>query len=120
MGVKLQAGVVIRERFCLVRPLGAGGHSSVWLAEDRAVQGESVAIKFLDPALCARPRVLERFEREGRLLSTLSHPSIAKVIAYNAEQSQPFIAMEYVKGATLSSFVARHSSERSPISLDRI
>ena len=76
----LRPGLVLGGEFELVRPLGAGGLGSVWLALDRSL-GRDVALKLMrppdDPA--ARARFRDGFEREARILAAAEHPSILPV-----------------------------------------
>jgi WD40 repeat protein/tRNA A-37 threonylcarbamoyl transferase component Bud32 len=85
--------------------LGHGGMGSVWLAE--RVDGlfsRQVALKLVHPALVSRV-LMERSAREREILASLNHPNIARLIdAGYAEDGQPYLALEYVAGAPLSSY----------------
>ncbi len=83
----------------VVEKLGEGGMGVVYRAEDVTL-GRSVAIKFLT-SLDRHYRA--RFLREARAVSRLNHPNIAAVYEYGeAEDGQPYLVMEFVKGDTLS------------------
>ncbi len=93
--------------FQLVRPLGHGGMGEVWLA--RQADGRvarDVALKL--PALHQQGDVWrERFRRERDILAKLEHPHIARL--YDAgvtDTGQPWLAMEFVEGMSLSEQVA--------------
>lgn len=93
-------------RYRLIREIGHGGMSSVWLAEysDGQLQRE-VALKL--PFLWQRMQI-ERFVRERDLLSALTHPRIARLYdAGFSEASQPYLAMEYVAGTMLLDYCDR-------------
>jgi serine/threonine-protein kinase len=83
----------------LLRELGDGGTSSVWLAElaDGSIQRQ-VALKL--PHLGLIDRGLEqRIARECKILASLEHPHIARL--YDAgidERGRPYLALEYVDG----------------------
>ena len=62
----------------IIGPLGAGGMGEVYRALDSSL-GREVAIKVLPEAVAHHPERLARFEREARLLASLSHPNIAVV-----------------------------------------
>jgi serine/threonine protein kinase len=84
----------------LIREIGVGGMSSVWLAErsDGQLKRE-VALKL--PLTGARMQV-ERFLRERDILAALTHPNIARLYdAGFSESGQPYLAMEYVAGTQL-------------------
>jgi tetratricopeptide (TPR) repeat protein len=83
----------------LLRELGAGGTSSVWLAErvDHSIQ-RKVALKLPHLGLVDRG-IAERIARERQILAGLEHPNIARL--YDAgldERGRPYLALEYVDG----------------------
>ena len=59
----------------IVAPLGAGGMGEVYRAKDTRL-GRDVAIKVLSSNLGSSPELRQRFEREARTISQLSHPHI--------------------------------------------
>ena len=88
----------------LLCEIGRGGMSSVWLAERSDGQMKrQVALKL--PHMGHRDlQLAERFTRERDILAALSHPNIARLYdAGVSESGQPYLAMEYVSGATLDS-----------------
>ena len=85
--------------YCLLRELGAGGTSSVWLAElvDQSIQ-RRVALKLPHLGLVDRG-IAERIARERQILASLEHPNIARL--YDAgidERGRPYLALEYIDG----------------------
>ncbi len=94
----------------LLREIGRGGMGEVWLAE--RVDGQlkrSVALKL--PMLGARRRLLvQRFARERDIVGALVHPNIARLYdAGLAEDGQPFLALEYVEGRTITAYCDERS-----------
>jgi len=78
---------------------GSGGMGSVWLARrsDGRFEGR-VAIKFLHVEALGGPAA-RRFEMEGRLLATLAHPNIARLLdAGVTAAEQPYIVLEFIAG----------------------
>jgi serine/threonine protein kinase len=79
---------------------GSGGMGDVYLAEDTRLK-RTVAIKFL-PAECNHdPDRIRRFEREARVISTLSQPNIITIYETGALDESPYLVTEYVPGVTL-------------------
>ncbi|HBE70998.1 MAG TPA: hypothetical protein DDW52_22865, partial [Planctomycetaceae bacterium] len=80
--------------------LGRGAMGTVYLAKDSTL-GRNVALKI--PFLSdAQQYSGERFQREARIMATISHPNICPIFDAGDVDGQPFIAMHYVQGQTLS------------------
>ena len=91
--------------YTLVRPLGAGGMGTVWLAHrsDGRFEG-SAAVKLLNLARLDAAGA-ERFRREGTVLARLGHPNIARLLdAGLTEQEQPFLVLEHVAGDRIDQY----------------
>src|SRR5690349_9001371 len=86
--------------------LGAGGMGEVYRALDNSL-GREVAIKVLPDAVAQHPERLARFEREARLLASLSHPNIAVIHGLERSSEYCYLVMELVRGETLADRSAR-------------
>ena len=78
--------------------LGAGGMGEVYSARDTRLD-RTVAIKILRPDKVGHP---ERFTREARAVSRLSHPHICSLYDIGEQDGMAFLVMEYLEGQTLA------------------
>jgi hypothetical protein len=118
--VRLTAGTRLGP-YEIVAPLGAGGMGEVYKALDTRLD-RAVAVKVLSSVTSASPEARERFEREARTISQLSHPHICALFDVGeatlqppAPSSQPptaspqplqFLVMELLDGETLAQRLA--------------
>lgn len=90
--------------YTLRRKLGEGGMGSVYLA-DHALLRRQTAIKLIRPEAVG-PEAQERFEREVRYTSQLTHPNTIQVYDYgHTPEGVFYYAMEYLEGITLEDLV---------------
>jgi serine/threonine-protein kinase len=85
----------------IAEKIGEGGMGSVYRAVDLMLERD-VALKAIRPELSREPQIAERFRSEARALARVSHPAIANVYTFFYEEDELFLAMEYVRGRTLS------------------
>jgi serine/threonine protein kinase len=85
----------------ILAPLGAGGMGEVYRARDTRLE-RTVAIKVLSPQLSASPESRQRFEREAKTISQLSHPHICALYDVGREGETEYLVMELLEGETLS------------------
>ncbi|HEU0034341.1 MAG TPA: serine/threonine-protein kinase [Kofleriaceae bacterium] len=90
--------------------VGAGGMGVVYAARDRKL-GRKVAIKVLRSTQ-ADDRLGARLLREAQAMAKLSHPNVITVYEAGKVRDEIYIAMEYVPGETLSSWLRTPRSWR--------
>jgi tetratricopeptide (TPR) repeat protein len=90
----------------LLAPLGAGGMGVVYEAEDTRL-GRHVALKLLSAEACCVPEAMDRFLREARIVSSLSHPHICTLHDIGEFEGQQFMVMELLEGESMKDRIAR-------------
>ena len=103
----LTPGLVLDDRYQLVRHLGSGATSSVWLA--RSVDGTTVACKVLHGQTESYRTAVSQLVREAEVLSQLSHPNIISTFEANTEGEVNYLVMEYADGLALHDIMGEQS-----------
>jgi Tol biopolymer transport system component len=90
----------------IVAPLGAGGMGEVYRARDTRLE-RTVAIKVLPAHVSPTLESRQRFEREAKTISQLSHPHICALHDVGREGETEYLVMEYLEGETLADRLGR-------------
>jgi len=86
--------------------LGRGGMAKVYLAESLASGiRKLVVLKVLNPELSANAEMRTLFRREAELAAQMNHPNVVQVMEVVEYRESPFIVMEYLDGAPLSTII---------------
>jgi serine/threonine protein kinase len=73
--------------------LARGGMADVYLGMHTTLQ-RPVAVKILREQFHDDPDLLDRFEREARVVAILRHPNIVQVLDFDTLEDQPYFVME--------------------------
>ena len=103
---RLRPGLVLSERYRLVRHVASGGMGQVWEALDDTLE-RRVALKLMHPHTQDELALVERFRDEARFAAQLSHPNIVTVHDFLEYEGLSFVVMEFVDGETLATRLAR-------------
>jgi hypothetical protein len=101
-------GTVFNERYEIVAPISSGAMGAVYRAIDRERGGEVALKRLLDVRHAAR------FEIEARLLASLSHPRVVKVLDHSQDDEGLYIVMELVRGTDLGAQLAERGNPGLP------
>jgi len=98
----LLAGQVLEGRYNILKKLGEGGMSFVYLGEDVASR-EQYAIKVLSPQLVKDGTAMARLRREASLGMRLEHPNVCHIVRLGeTEDGVVYVVMPFVQGEILS------------------
>ena len=92
----------------ILSPIGAGGMGEVYKAHDTRL-GRVVAVKVLPAHLSSSEEMRQRFEREAKAISQLSHPHICALYDVGSHDGTEYLVMEYLEGETLATRLAKGS-----------
>ena len=102
--VSLTPGVLLADRYRILRQLGRGGMGVVYEADDQRL-GHRVALKFLPASLAADDSRLEQFHNEVRTARQVSHPNVCRVYDIGEVDGHLFLSMELVDGVDLAALL---------------
>jgi serine/threonine-protein kinase len=100
-----EPGLLIADRFRLVRELGRGGMGQVWVAYHEGLDIEC-ALKFIVGDAGAE-ELRSRFRQEARAAAKLRSRHVVQMLDHGMWQDTPYIAMELLRGEPLSLLLDR-------------
>lgn len=103
----IEPGIILNERYKLLKTLGEGGMANVYLAHD-LILDRDVAVKVLRLDLQDDPDTVRRFQREAMATSELVHPNIVSIYDVGEAHGQQYLVMEYVRGTDLKKYIVEH------------
>lgn len=102
-------GLTLDDRYHVVEPISAGAMGAVYRATDSQT-GMEVALK-----QSINPHHDQRFEAEARLLASLEHPRVVKIIDHFAALSGQYVVMELVRGIELGKLLKQRGQPGLPV-----
>ena len=93
----LQKGSRLKNRYLLIKKIGMGGMSLVWLAHDEQTD-QKVAIKLLKEDLAKKSFYKNLFNQEWKHGKKLVHPNIARVYDFYESEEKIFYTLQYING----------------------
>ncbi len=99
--------------------LANGGMAEVYLGTHLTLD-RPVAIKVLHSYIEREPDLLERFQREAKVVAGFRHPNIVQVYDFDSIEGHPYIVMEYLDGPTLAVYLRELNARRQRLTSEQI
>ena len=98
----LEANNLLKERYLLIKKIGIGGFSEVWLAYDQTMNDKKVALKIYAPQAGLSDAGLKMFQKEYEVNSSLpSHLNILRTLYFDILEHKPFLILPYCEKGSL-------------------
>jgi serine/threonine-protein kinase len=97
---------LLANRYRIIKQLGQGGMGSVWLAEDTLLDNKQFAIKMLPSILVSNKRAYNQLKSEALVAMKLTHTNVVTLRAFEENNGNPFLVMDYIEGQTLDDYLA--------------
>jgi serine/threonine protein kinase/tetratricopeptide (TPR) repeat protein len=104
--IELSRGTVFANRYEVLEQLGSGGMGKVYRVYDNKL-GEELALKLIRPEIAANRKNIERFKNELKVARKIAHTHVCRMYDLGEDNGLYYIAMEYVPGEDLKSFIRR-------------
>ncbi|MBU9706548.1 serine/threonine protein kinase [Paenibacillus sp. AK121] len=100
---RLEFGSIVGERYRIIRTLGSGGMSRVFMAEDLKLPGKHWAVK----ESIADPKIMKIVRTEAEMLISLSHPRLPRIVDFfeYPPSGAVYLVMDYIEGITLEAYM---------------
>lgn len=115
-GSQITSTMIGLGKYNLLCKLGQGGMGAVFLGREKAKK-RFCAVKVLNPQFAEDKDAIERFMREGRSMSGLTHANLVGLYDCDQFDGQYFIAMEFVEGLSLGDIIKEKGALPLPLAL---
>jgi serine/threonine protein kinase len=102
------------DHYEIIRMLGHGGMSYVYLAYD-ATNQQKVVLKFPNAELLGDIAVFERYRREAEIGNRVRHPNVQQVLNADEKRTADYLVVEYIQGRTLRSVLEDYAPGPLPV-----
>jgi formylglycine-generating enzyme required for sulfatase activity/serine/threonine protein kinase len=100
----------------ILQVLGQGGMGMVFKAEDPRLD-RLCALKTMLPEIARKPEMKERFLREAKAAAKIEHDNIIPIFQVDEAGGVPYIAMPFLKGASLEDYLKQKEKGRAGAAL---
>ncbi len=100
----LEPGMMLGERYEILKRLGEGGMGAVYKARDHELD-RLLALKVIRPELAGHPDILRRFKQELILARQVTHKNVVRIFDLGTADGRKFITMDFIEGNDLKSII---------------
>ncbi len=100
--MNLKENALFAGRYLLLKLIGVGGFSEVWLATDQMTEDTRVAIKVFVPDKGLDEDGIHQFRKEYALTQPLNHSNLLKANYFDIFESSPYLVMPFMENGSLS------------------
>jgi serine/threonine protein kinase len=108
----LNEHTTIKDRYSLIRLLGRGGFSEVWLASDKFTSTQ-VALKIYAPGTGLDSEGIQLFTKEFSLVFDLNHTNLLKPTHYDCFENMPFLILPYCEKGSCSKLIGKMTEKEA-------
>ena len=103
---KLALGSTFAQRYHVIEEIGRGGMGQVYKVLDKEID-EKIALKLINAEIAINEETIERFRKELKFARKISHKNVCRMFDLGKFDDIYYIAMEYVEGEDLKSFIRK-------------
>ena len=105
--MRLQEDMLFDDRYLLVKMLGSGGFSEVWLVEDTKVANKRMALKIFVPDRGLDENGVQLFSKEFELVFDLNHANLLRPAHFDVCDRSPYLLMPFCEQGSVGSLVGQ-------------
>ncbi|GAP71190.1 serine/threonine protein kinase [Candidatus Symbiothrix dinenymphae] len=111
--MQLTENTIFADRYRLMRLLGRGGFSEVWLVEDTKLDGAQAALKIYAPGTGLDTDGTALFRQEFKLVSNLNHTNLLRPSHFDEYDNRPYLLMPFCEQGSAKKFVGNITEEQA-------
>ena len=116
----LQEGILFDSRYRLIKQLGRGGFSEVWLVEDTMVNHKKMALKVYAPGSGLDDDGVQLFRKEFDLVFDFNHTNLLCPAHFSVCEHSPYLLMPYCERGSAAKLIGKITEEEAWRSLHDI
>ena len=111
--MQLQQDILFDNRYRLIKLLGSGGFSEVWLVEDIKVNYKKMALKVYAPGRGLDDDGVQLFSREFELVFDLNHTNLLRPAHFNVCDRSPYLLLPLCEQGSAQKLIGKISEEEA-------